>query len=344
MIYPEPLKKGSRIAITAFSSGIEERHEQRFDEIHRTLTERGYEVVIGDCLKGNHKHVSASKEKRAKELMDFLSDDSIDAIAPPWGGELAIEVIPLLDFKKIENSKPKWIFGFSDVSTITSVISSKVGWITVHSSNLMDVIDTNTDPLVANTLSYLEQEVGSTLAQKASEKHTRIWPKIEIDPLSFVVGDKPTEWKWLSKPNGVEVIRGRLIGGCWDTLIHLFETPFLNLSDFKSNFQEDGVVLYLENVEMSPCDLVRAIHSMEFKGVFKVIDGLVLGRNFAIDPDEASNLTYLEVLKEHLSNKNIPIIYDVDIGHVPPNLTLLNGSLAEFSIEDGQGKITQWLK
>ncbi len=344
MIYPEPLKKGSRIAITAFSSGIEERHKKRFDEIQRTLTERGYEIVIGDCLDGNHKHASASKEKRAKELMNYLTDDSIDAIAPPWGGELAIEILPLLDFKKVSSSKPKWIFGFSDVSTVTSVISSYVGWITVHSSNLMDIIDTNTDPLMANTLNYLEQEGGSSFVQKSSDKHTRSWPDIEIDPKSFVVGDKVTEWKWLNKPNGVEVIRGRLIGGCWDTLIHLFETPYLNLSEFKTKFQEDGIVLYLENVEMSPCDLVRAVHSMEFRGVFDVIDGLVLGRNFTIDSDEASDLTYVEVLKEHLSNKNIPIIYDVDIGHVPPNLTLMNGSLAEFSIENGQGKITQWLK
>jgi len=344
VIYPEPLKKGSRIAITAFSSGIADRHEKRFIEIQRTLTERGYEVVIGDCLKGNYKHVSASKEKRASELMSFLTDDSIDAIAPPWGGELAIEILPLLDFKKIENSKPKWIFGFSDVSTVTSVISSVVGWVTVHSSNLMDIIDTNSDPLMASTLNYLEQKVGTSFSQRASDKHTRSWPDISVDPLAAVVGDKTTEWKWLNKPEGSELVTGRLIGGCWDTLIHLFETPFLSLTELKSKYPDDGLVLYLENVEMSPCDVVRAIHSMEFRGVFEAIDALVLGRSFAIDSNDDSELTYLEVLQEHLSNKSIPIMYDVDIGHVPPNLTLMNGSFAQFTIVNKQGEVTQWLK
>ncbi len=106
MIYPKPLRKGSRISITAFSSGIADRHEKRFSEIVRTLNERGFEVVIGECLKGEIKHVSAPKERRAEELMKFITDDSIDAVVPPWGGELAIEVLPLLGFNLIAKTMP----------------------------------------------------------------------------------------------------------------------------------------------------------------------------------------------------------------------------------------------
>ncbi|WP_306801357.1 hypothetical protein [Endozoicomonas sp. ONNA1] len=39
----------------------------------------------------------------------------------------------------------------------------------------------------------------------------------------------------------------------------------------------------------------------------------------------------------------IPIIYDVDIGHLPPNLTLINGALADVSLIDDRGKIHQRL-
>jgi muramoyltetrapeptide carboxypeptidase LdcA involved in peptidoglycan recycling len=40
----------------------------------------------------------------------------------------------------------------------------------------------------------------------------------------------------------------------------------------------------------------------------------------------------------------LPVIYDVDIGHVPPNLTLFNGCYAEIGILNGQCKMMQWLK
>lgn len=318
------------------------RHDRRFTEILRTLRERGYEVIIGECLKGDYKHASAPKEQRANELMAFLVDESIDAIAPPWGGELAMEILPLLDFDRLSNVRPKWLFGFSDVSTVTAAISFKLGWVTVHSSNLMDLIDTNTDPLIANTLNHLHLMSGGSIIQFASNRHTRHWPDIETDPLASVLGEDPTTWKWLSKPFDEDVIAGRLIGGCWDTLIHLFETPYLNLSVMKAAYSE-GILLYLENAEMSPCALVRAIHNMEFRGVFAAINGLILGRNARADTGRPSDLSYEDVIKEHLSNKGIPVIYDVDIGHVPPNLTLFNGCYTEISILNGKGKMTQWL-
>lgn len=342
MIYPAPLKKGSKIAITAFSAGISDNHERRFIEIIRTLEDQGFEVILGECLRGISKHVSASAERRAAELQKFLLDDAIDAIAPPWGGELAIELLPHLDFDLIARSKPKWLFGFSDVSTITSVLSYKLNWATVHSSNLMDLIDTSEDPLVANTLNYLRIAEGGEFTQYSSDRHSRSWPDIDVDPLASIVGELETEWKWLVAPHGKSSLSGRLIGGCWDTLIHLFETPYLNLKDFKSRGSE-GLLLFLENVEMSPCELVRAIHNMEFRGVFKAIDGLILGRNFRIDSENPDDLQYLEVLDRHLKNKGIPVIIDVDIGHAPPNLTLVNGAVAEIGIFDGKGFIKQKL-
>ncbi len=113
MIYPEPLKKGSTIAITAFSSGIAKKHEARYQFVLEYLISQGFKIVEGQCLRGQQKHVSAPAQQRADELMSLLLDDEIDAIAPPWGGggELAMELLPLLDFNMLAKAKPKWIFG-----------------------------------------------------------------------------------------------------------------------------------------------------------------------------------------------------------------------------------------
>ena len=40
----------------------------------------------------------------------------------------------------------------------------------------------------------------------------------------------------------------------------------------------------------------------------------------------------------HQKDLNIPIIYDVDIGHVPPSITLISGAMAEVHFEKNQKK------
>ena len=50
-----------------------------------------------------------------------------------------------------------------------------------------------------------------------------------------------------------------------------------------------------------------------------------------------------EFFKEYFNKLSIPIIYNVDIGHVPPQFFIVNGSLATFEYKDGKGKLIQKL-
>lgn len=345
--YPAPLKSGSKIALTAFSSGIAPEHQARFRLVLDYLHSFGFITVQGECFVGQQKQASASAEQRANELMGFLLDDSIDAIAPPWGGELAMEVLPLLDFEKLKSAKPKWIIGFSDVSTINVALTSKLNWATLHCSNLMDQTGFTKDPLTQSTVSHLMTPSGGEFAQRASQAHSHQWANFVANPSADFEFDKPTQWQWLVKPsdlddaNNINAIEGRLIGGCWDTLRHLFMTPYLDLE--KLNGQSDApLILYLENAEMDAVELVRTILSMQFKGVFEQISALVLGRSACTDSDDSNMLTYREVLNRHLTSLGIPVLIDVDIGHVPPNLTLVNGAQTRISLEE-KGEILQRL-
>ncbi|MEV6592292.1 LD-carboxypeptidase [Streptomyces acidicola] len=71
----------------------------------RDVQDRGYEVVIGRCMDGSG-HVSASAADRASELMSKLVDPTIRAIVPPWGGETAIDLLPLLDWNRLREAGP----------------------------------------------------------------------------------------------------------------------------------------------------------------------------------------------------------------------------------------------
>jgi len=45
-------------------------------------------------------------------------------------------------------------------------------------------------------------------------------------------------------------------------------------------------------------------------------------------------LSYYEVLERYLMDIGIPVMIDLDIGHVPPNLTLINGAIAKVELND----------
>lgn len=98
----------------------------------------------------------------------------------------------------------------------------------------------------------------------------------------------------------------------------------------------------MENAEFSPTTLIRALLGLKYRGIFNLVKGLLIGRN---PPDEqhGQSLTYQQALSYALEGLEIPIIYDVDIGHLPPNLTLINGALADVSLIDDRGKIHQRL-
>jgi muramoyltetrapeptide carboxypeptidase LdcA involved in peptidoglycan recycling len=71
-IYPEALKNNSKIGISGPSGGVHERFIERYNLAINHLEKLGYEIVEGSCLKGEFKHVSGSKHKRAEDFR-FMS-------------------------------------------------------------------------------------------------------------------------------------------------------------------------------------------------------------------------------------------------------------------------------
>ncbi|WP_199886093.1 S66 family peptidase [Pseudoalteromonas sp. T1lg23B] len=343
IIYPSPLNSGSKIAVTAFSSGVDETCHPRLERVLAHLQDRGFEVIEGECLRENVKHVSASPEQRAQELMTFLCDDSIAAIAPPWGGEFAMDILPLLDFERLKTAKPKWLFGFSDISTVQLALMSKLGWSSAHCSNLMQLHPDETEQLTAQTLTYLMQaQSGYSCVQNASKYYQLTGESFASNPNATLQLTERTTWQ--TYPSGEqELIQGRLIGGCFDTLQYLIGTPYLDLTEVKQSFAPEGIILYIENAELSPTAFKRALLSLKFKGVFAQINGLLVGRN-AVTHSAGKDITSQQALDEVIGNLNIPVIYDMDIGHLSPNLTLFNGAYAHICVRDGCGQITQTLK
>ena len=135
--YPAPLRVGDQIGVTAPSSGISDAMRPRFDYCIQYLEAQGFDVVVCQCLDGRQ-ITSASVSERAQELMAMLTNPSIRAVVPPWGGAIGNDLLPYLDFDQLAAVQPTWMVGYSDISTIMTPLTLLTGIATIHAANLME--------------------------------------------------------------------------------------------------------------------------------------------------------------------------------------------------------------
>jgi muramoyltetrapeptide carboxypeptidase LdcA involved in peptidoglycan recycling len=341
--YPAGFGENLGIGVTAPSSGLgTEVFIKRFELVAKQLTEKGYNIIEGNCLRENDKHVSGTSKERADNLLKLWLNPAVDTIIPPWGGEVLIEILDLIDFDRIMDSPAKWIMGYSDTSTLLFALTLKTGIATAHGINFMDLIGTQGDPLSCQALEILKRTKGETFTQQSSEKYQAKFTNFSDNLETTYNLTEPTEWKLLDGSSSAK-FSGRLIGGCIDVIENLAGTPYGDMAHFNDTFRQDGTIVYLENCELTPCALTRALWQMRMANWFDGASGVVFGRNAAEDPGDASALGYLEVLGHCMKGLNIPIVYDADIGHKPPNMTLINGALAELSVDNGKATLIQSL-
>lgn len=340
--FPAPLTSGSRIAVSAFSSGVRPALHPRLDLILEGLRARGWEVVEGATLRGDHKGASAPAEVRAAELMHFLLDPTIAAVIPPWGGELAIEVLPLLDWEKLATVKPKWISGFSDVSTLQLPFMVRLDWATLHGSNLMDLSPAEQHPLVAATFTALSALPGSSFSQRSAERFQVVRSNWEQEPGAVLQATEPVIWKRLDGASAPHSLSGRLIGGCLDCISCLAGSPFGDVPRLITRWRDTGTIIYLENCELPPFSVARALWSLRLAGWFDGVAGVLIGRSSG--PSGPKGYEYGDAVRSALGGLACPVLYDLDIGHRPPNLALVNGALAQLSCANGGGEVITTLR
>ena len=343
--YPTPLARGHRIVVTAPSSGVEPALHARLDLTLQHLRHQGFVVEEGHCLRQETHSASAPAAERTTELMQALLRDDVAAIIPPWGGELAVELLDRLDWAALAKARPKWLLGYSDTSTWLVPVTLRLGWATAHGPCLMDLVAGQADPLTGAALGLLGTPTGARFSQRQSSHWQRQWTDFALVPDSSYQLTEPTVWRALQGQAETQ-FSGRLIGGCLDTLMHSAGTAHGDVAAFIQQHREsgDGTILYLENAGLSPTDWVRALHRLRWAGWLDGLAGVLIGRSAAPDTTATTELRYAEALQATLGTLPCPVLVDVDIGHLPPQMVLVNGALAtlQWSVTGG-GVLTQTL-
>lgn len=331
MIYPKFIDSNSTIGVCAPSDGISGNERlNRLDNAKNMFLKHNINVIETNSVRNSLNGRSASIEDRVNELEQLILDDNIEAIICASGGDFLLEIISQINFNIIKKH-PKWIQGYSDPTGIIFILTTKYDIATIYSHNFLGFGQYKWHSSIKHNFDIL---CGKNIIQNSFEKYEKEALKYETGLEEYNL-DTIVEWKSLNA-NNINV-EGRIIGGCIDIINDLIGTPFDNINNFIEKYKKDGIIWFFDNAELSTEDLVRTMWKFKVCGYFKYTKAILFGRN--INESSYYDISFKDALLTSLAYLKVPILYDIDIGHVPPRLTIINGSYAHILFENNKGEI-----
>lgn len=331
MIYPEKIEKDDLIGITATSMGCISKFDIKKLELAKLkLEELGFSSLETPNVKSNKKFVSSAGIKRAKEFLSLWKRNDIKLIMQLRGGEFLMEMIPYLDRNLLEKCSPKWVTGYSDSSLLNFYLTTNFNIATLTGPNIREYAMKPFATFLNYQLELLQNDI---VLQNSFDFY-------EDDPLKESLEyhfTKPVCYKSLYNDEKI-IIKGRLIGGCLEAISSIIGTKYDVTEEFCKSFPE-GMLWYLDIYDANPLTLTRQLWQMREANWFSNTNGVIIGRTKAIK--EVLDYTYLDSLHKTFDSLNIPVIYDIDIGHVMPSFSIINGSVGTFIYENGKGSLKQ---
>lgn len=331
--------KNNIIGITATSDSA---NLEKIDYSIKNFNNLGYKIFETNNVRNISKSfISSNGKTRTDEFLGLLENPNIGTIIFARGGEFLCDILEYLDAEceKISKSPLKWIQGYSDNSLLTFYITTNYYIATLHGANFGEFAMVPYHKSLMDNIKFLSGNF---------ENNTFVQESFEYYQDGFLDDEGPTDTYKLNRKTKYKIlvgnenihITGRIIGGCIDVITQVLGTRFDNTLNFCNNCKE-GIIWYIDNCELNSCEFYRRLLQMKNAGYFKNTNGFLIGRT--LGKDSSNDFTMQDALKKALSSLNVPIIVDVDIGHVPPQMLIINGSFAEFFIVDEKAKLVQHL-
>lgn len=335
MRYPKFLPEGGTIGFLAPSFGCAiEPYKTAFFNAQKKWREQGYQLKFGpNCYASEGVGISNTPEKCGAEVMQMFSSDA-DVLISCGGGELMCEILPYVDFKRLGEMEPKWFMGYSDNTNLTYLLATLADTASVYgpcaASFGMEPLHESLQDAFGVLTGACRTVKGYGMWEKESLKDAEhpLAPYHTTEPLSIrrFVGRREAE------ASETLEMSGRLLGGCLDCLVNLLGTRFDKTKAFGEKYKEDGILWFLDACDLNVFGIRRAMWQMEEAGWFEHVRGFLIGRPANGEP--MMNLDACDAVLEVAGRKKVPVILDVDLGHLPPMMPLIVGSMAEVSVKE----------
>lgn len=121
-----------KAGIVCCSNGLSAGDEMQLWQLKEVLENMGIQTVFNDYLFAVDGVRSATAKERADALMECYCNSTIDIIFDISGGDIANEILPYLDYRKIATARnhagePKQFWGYSDLTVILNAVYARAG-------------------------------------------------------------------------------------------------------------------------------------------------------------------------------------------------------------------------
>ena len=330
------------IAIVSLSSGIIGEEFIQFEvEIGlRRLREYGLHAQFMPNARKGLAYLKEHPEQRAEDLLRAFSDPSIDMILCAIGGDDTYRLLPyLFEHDELANAVTDKVFlGFSD-TTINHLMLHKVGLRTFYGQAFLPDLCELGPEMHPYTRQYFTELITTGSIREIAP--SPVWYEERRSFAPDQIGTRTP-----SHPNqgfellqGSPIFSGKILGGCIESLFDMFDGTrygdmpvlcekyhlFPDAQDWK------GRILLLESSEEKPSPEMyrQALKRLKQTGVFASVSGVLAGKPM----DETYAEEYKQLLVEVIDNAELPIVFNINIGHAMPRCIMPFGVNAVVDAE-----------
>ena len=292
------------------------RTDQIFENHYTIVDDEG--KVLSDYVK-NH------PEKRAEDLLQAFRDPEIDMILCAIGGDDTYRLLPyLFDHNELAEAVTDKVFlGFSD-TTINHFMLRKAGLNTFYGQAFLPDICELSPEMHPYTRKYFEELISTGTIKEIIPSD--VWYEerkcFAPDQIGKALICHPDHGFELLQ--GAEMFSGKILGGCIDSMYDFFngdrysDMPVLceKYRLFPDADEWKGHILLLESSEEkpSPEKYRQALAYLKNRGIFDAVSGVLVGKPM----DETYAQEYRKQLIEVIDNPDLPVVFNINIGHAMP--------------------------
>jgi muramoyltetrapeptide carboxypeptidase len=276
VLKPPALVPGAALRLVATASPVE---EPRLLRGGAELERLGYRPLWNRAVLARDGYFAGAAGERSADLCQALTEPDTAGIVAVRGGYGTGYLLETLE--SLDPARPKAIVGFSDLTLLQAFAWHRWSWITFYGPMAAAGLDEGADCAGG----YDERSFRLALTQTSGG-----W-ELPLDGESVVEGEA----------------EGRVVGGCLTLLRSLIGTAW--------EPDTEGTILLLEDCQMKPYQVDRALMHLKLAGKLEGVRGVLLGDFPSCEPPVEGSPTVREVVSRLLGPLGVPVVSGAPVGH-----------------------------
>ena len=332
------------VGIVSLSSGVlgEAFVKHELDLGLKRLEAYGLNVKFTSNALRGMAYLKDHPEARAADFIEAFRDPEIDLIMTAIGGDDTYRLLPYLfdgeDFADAVRENPKPFLGFSDTTT-NHLMLHKLGLPSFYGQAFLTELCEPGPAMLPYSRRYFEELVRTGRIREITPSPLWYEGRTDFGPDSLGTKMPSHLNEGFVLLQGTPVFRGKILGGCIDTIYDYFDggrypdSPALceKYGLFPKAEDWRGRILLLESSEEKPTPerYREALLHLKNAGVLEAVSGILTGKPM----DNLYDREYRAILKEVVDDPEKPIVCNLSVGHGSPRCIVPFGVEARVDAE-----------